>query len=234
MKEQGVKVDYLYGTMIEVPRAAVTADELAQTAEFFSFGTNDLTQMTFGYSRDDVEQLPSRLPEEGNPGARPLPDAWTSAASASSSKMAVHKGRGVTPRPQVRHLRRTRRRPEERSLLPRSRPRLRKLLPVPSAHRPPGRGPRRDRGSELEEEVGIARRSEATECPAQAPGISLYFFLRPQAEDCARGRPPRPWHGQAITKSTALENVVSNTQPLLVVCGPCTVPARPAKKLPGP
>jgi pyruvate,orthophosphate dikinase len=44
----------MYGTMIEVPRAAVTADELAQTAEFFSFGTNDLTQMTFGYSRDDA------------------------------------------------------------------------------------------------------------------------------------------------------------------------------------
>src|SRR5204863_8452826 len=54
MREKGVKVEYLYGTMIEVPRAAVTADEIAQTAEFFSFGTNDLTQMTFGYSRDDA------------------------------------------------------------------------------------------------------------------------------------------------------------------------------------
>jgi pyruvate,orthophosphate dikinase len=65
MKEQGVKVDYLYGTMIEVPRAAVTADELAQTAEFFSFGTNDLTQMTFGYSRDDVNSfLPDYLKKE--------------------------------------------------------------------------------------------------------------------------------------------------------------------------
>ena len=53
-KEKGTRVDYMYGTMIEVPRAAVTADELAQTAEFFSFGTNDLTQMTFGYSRDDA------------------------------------------------------------------------------------------------------------------------------------------------------------------------------------
>ncbi|MGN6625099.1 MAG: pyruvate, phosphate dikinase [Tepidisphaeraceae bacterium] len=53
-KETGTKVPYMYGTMIEVPRAAVTADELAQTAEFFSFGTNDLTQMTFGYSRDDA------------------------------------------------------------------------------------------------------------------------------------------------------------------------------------
>jgi pyruvate,orthophosphate dikinase len=65
MKEQGVKVDYLYGTMIEVPRAAVTADEIAETAEFFSFGTNDLTQMTFGYSRDDVNSfLPDYLSKE--------------------------------------------------------------------------------------------------------------------------------------------------------------------------
>jgi len=60
MKEQGIKVDYLYGTMIEVPRAAIVADELAQVAEFFSFGTNDLTQMTFGYSRDDAGSF---LPE---------------------------------------------------------------------------------------------------------------------------------------------------------------------------
>jgi pyruvate,orthophosphate dikinase len=60
MKEKGVKVDYMYGTMIEVPRAAVTADEMAVTAEFFSFGTNDLTQMTFGYSRDDAGSF---LPE---------------------------------------------------------------------------------------------------------------------------------------------------------------------------
>jgi pyruvate,orthophosphate dikinase len=52
--EKKSKVEYMYGTMIEVPRAAITADELAQTAEFFSFGTNDLTQMTFGYSRDDA------------------------------------------------------------------------------------------------------------------------------------------------------------------------------------
>src|SRR5215212_4992400 len=54
MKEQGVKVKYLVGTMIEVPRGALTADEVAKEAQFFSFGTNDLTQMTFGFSRDDV------------------------------------------------------------------------------------------------------------------------------------------------------------------------------------
>ncbi len=50
----GVKLDYLVGTMIEVPRAALTANEIAETAQFFSFGTNDLTQMTLGFSRDDV------------------------------------------------------------------------------------------------------------------------------------------------------------------------------------
>ncbi|NLM50958.1 MAG: pyruvate, phosphate dikinase [Clostridiaceae bacterium] len=54
MKEHGVTLEYKVGTMIEVPRAAVTADEIAKEAEFFSFGTNDLTQMTFGFSRDDA------------------------------------------------------------------------------------------------------------------------------------------------------------------------------------
>src|SRR4029079_16308013 len=54
MKEQGVKVKYLVGTMIEVPRGALTADQIAAEAQFFSFGTNDLTQMTFGFSRDDI------------------------------------------------------------------------------------------------------------------------------------------------------------------------------------
>ncbi|MBS1984830.1 MAG: pyruvate, phosphate dikinase, partial [Bdellovibrionales bacterium] len=55
MADAGVSVDYKFGTMIEVPRAALTADEIAEYAEFFSFGTNDLTQMTYGYSRDDAE-----------------------------------------------------------------------------------------------------------------------------------------------------------------------------------
>jgi pyruvate,orthophosphate dikinase len=55
MEREGVRVDYKFGTMIEIPRAALTADEIAQYAQFFSFGTNDLTQTTFGYSRDDAE-----------------------------------------------------------------------------------------------------------------------------------------------------------------------------------
>jgi pyruvate,orthophosphate dikinase len=54
IQEKGVTLDYHVGTMIEIPRAALTADEIAEEAEFFSFGTNDLTQMTFGFSRDDA------------------------------------------------------------------------------------------------------------------------------------------------------------------------------------
>ena len=53
-EERGMKIDHMVGTMIEIPRAALTADKIAKSAEFFSFGTNDLTQMTFGYSRDDA------------------------------------------------------------------------------------------------------------------------------------------------------------------------------------
>ena len=55
MEEQGVAVEYKFGTMIELPRAALTAAQIAEYAQFFSFGTNDLTQTTFGYSRDDAE-----------------------------------------------------------------------------------------------------------------------------------------------------------------------------------
>jgi len=55
MEEEGIEIDYKFGTMIEIPRAALTADEVAEVAQFFSFGTNDLTQTTFGISRDDAE-----------------------------------------------------------------------------------------------------------------------------------------------------------------------------------
>ena len=96
MAEKKVKVDYLYGTMIEVPRAAVCADELAQTAEFFSFGTNDLTQMTFGYSRDDAGVfLPDYIKKEILER-----DPFQSLDVGGVGKlvdMAVKLGRGVNP-----------------------------------------------------------------------------------------------------------------------------------------
>ena len=65
VSESGVSVEYKIGTMIEIPRAALTADEVAEFADFFSFGTNDLTQMTFGYSRDDVGSFLPQYVEDG-------------------------------------------------------------------------------------------------------------------------------------------------------------------------
>ena len=65
MEREGVKFDYLIGTMIEIPRAALTADEIAEEAEFFCFGTNDLTQMTFGFSRDDTGKIIKEYREKG-------------------------------------------------------------------------------------------------------------------------------------------------------------------------
>src|ERR1700730_4602474 len=64
-QEKGTKVDYLVGTMIELPRAALVADEIAKEAQFFSFGTNDLTQTTFGFSRDDINKVLPTYLEEG-------------------------------------------------------------------------------------------------------------------------------------------------------------------------
>jgi pyruvate,orthophosphate dikinase len=94
MKEMGVKVDYLFGTMIEVPRAAVTADEIAGPAEFFSFGTNDLTQMTFGFSRDDVNSF---LPDYINKEIleRDPFQSLDAGGVGQLVRMAVTKGRGV-------------------------------------------------------------------------------------------------------------------------------------------
>ena len=61
----------MYGTMIEIPRAALMADKMAEEAEFFSFGTNDLTQMSFGFSRDDIGGFLPRLPRQEDP-RRPI------------------------------------------------------------------------------------------------------------------------------------------------------------------
>ena len=97
MEEQAVKVDYKFGTMIEIPRAALTADQVAGQAEFFSFGTNDLTQTTFGISRDDAEagfliayMENGILPD--NPFATLDKDGV-----GQLMKTAVEKGRSVNP-----------------------------------------------------------------------------------------------------------------------------------------
>lgn len=94
--EKGVKLKYLVGTMIEIPRAALTADLIAAEAEFFSFGTNDLTQMTFGYSRDDagafLEDYYKKSILESDPFAR-----LDQTGVGQLVEMAVVKGRAVRP-----------------------------------------------------------------------------------------------------------------------------------------
>jgi pyruvate,orthophosphate dikinase len=95
-QKAGVPVEYKFGTMIEVPRGALTADEIARSADFFSFGTNDLTQMTFGYSRDDAEGgfLLKYVEDKILPYN---PFQTLDDAVAGLMKIAVDKGRGANP-----------------------------------------------------------------------------------------------------------------------------------------
>ena len=93
-EEKGATCDYMVGTMIEIPRAAVTADKIAEVAEFFSFGTNDLTQMTFGYSRDDAGKFLPVYIEKGILKNDPF-QILDQEGVGQLVKMGVEKGRSV-------------------------------------------------------------------------------------------------------------------------------------------
>ncbi|MGL5705738.1 MAG: pyruvate, phosphate dikinase [Tannerellaceae bacterium] len=95
-EERGTRIDYKIGTMIEVPRATVTADKIAQHAEFFSFGTNDLTQMTFGFSRDDAGKFLKVYKEIGIIKVDPF-EVLDQEGVGALIKIAVAKGRSVKP-----------------------------------------------------------------------------------------------------------------------------------------
>jgi pyruvate,orthophosphate dikinase len=94
--DSGIKLEYMYGTMIEVPRGAVTADEIAQTAEFFSFGTNDLTQMTYGFSRDDAGKFIEEYMKKGIFEQDPF-QTLDQNGVGKLVKMAVELGRKTRP-----------------------------------------------------------------------------------------------------------------------------------------
>ncbi|MHC4400473.1 MAG: pyruvate, phosphate dikinase [Planctomycetota bacterium] len=95
-QQSGVEVDCLYGTMIEIPRACLTADTMAKTAQFFSFGTNDLTQMAFGFSRDDIGGFLQDYLEEGILEADPF-QTIDQEGVGQLVEMAVQKGRATRP-----------------------------------------------------------------------------------------------------------------------------------------
>ena len=99
MAEQGTEIEYKFGTMIEIPRAAVTADEIATMAQFFSFGTNDLTQMTFGYSRDDAERR--FLVQYIEHGILPDNPFQTLDLDGVGQLMKICVGKGRTTRPEL-------------------------------------------------------------------------------------------------------------------------------------
>ena len=96
LKQEGIKVAYLVGTMIEIPRAALTADHVAEVAEFFSFGTNDLTQMTFGYSRDDASVFLPEYVEKGILAADPF-QTLDQTGVGQLVDMGIKKGRKTRP-----------------------------------------------------------------------------------------------------------------------------------------
>ena len=89
----GVEINYLYGTMIEIPRATLVADQIASVAQFFSFGTNDLTQMTFGFSRDDVNAIVKDYIEEKIIPADPF-NTLDQEGVGQLVKLGVERGRG--------------------------------------------------------------------------------------------------------------------------------------------
>jgi pyruvate,orthophosphate dikinase len=94
--EKGIKVDFMVGTMIEIPRACLTADEIAKHAEFFSFGTNDLTQMTFGYSRDDAGKFLPIYIDKGILKTDPF-QQLDQVGVGQLVEMATQKGKAVKP-----------------------------------------------------------------------------------------------------------------------------------------
>ena len=149
------------GTMIETPRAAIRADELAEVSDFFSFGTNDLTQLTFGFSRDDVESrmMPAYL-EQGLLKRNPF-DTIDQTGVGDLVRMGAERGRATKPGPQARCVRRARRRPRVDRPVLQGRARLRQLLAVPRADRPPGSGPGDRRGRRPRHDV--ARRNSRVE-----------------------------------------------------------------------
>ena len=130
----GMKMKYLVGTMIEIPRAALTADQIATEAEFFSFGTNDLTQMTFGFSRDDAGKFLACLLRQQDLRERSLRPSG-SGGRGQAGGYGLQAGSRHPSGAASGHLRRARRRSLLRGVLPQGGSGLCVLQPLPSPHR---------------------------------------------------------------------------------------------------
>ena len=178
--EKKVKLNYMVGTMIEIPRGALTADEIAQSAEFFSFGTNDLTQTGLGMSRDDSGSFLPQYQEleivKKNPFA-----TIDATGVGQLVEIAVTKGRADAPEPEARDLRRARRRSGVDPVLREGRARLRELLAVSRAGRAAGGGA----GGAAGQGRGLISRSTSTRA---GPPRSSTGWTRPGSSRAAASR----------------------------------------------
>ena len=133
-----MSIDYTVGTMIEVPRAALTADEIARQADFFSFGTNDLTQMTLAFSRDDAEgKFLTHYLQTDLLKSNPF-EKLDQVGVGQLIAMAVQKGRSVKPELKTGICGEHGGEPSSVKFCHRDRPELRQLQPVPGAAGPAG------------------------------------------------------------------------------------------------
>ena len=142
-KQTGIEIECLYGTMIEIPRACLLADKMAAAAEFFSFGTNDLTQMTFGFSRDDIGGFLGAYLEQNLLERDPFQTIELRRRRRTDEDRG-REGTEGTAGIEDRHLRRARRRSGQCQVLRRDRAELRELFALPGADRaalPPLRPP---------------------------------------------------------------------------------------------
>ncbi len=208
MKRYKRKIPYSVGAMIEVPRAAVTADEIAREADFFSFGTNDLTQTTFGFSRDDSgkfiqkymsrsehcpqcgEKLdrdlaagPAARPTAGGPRTSSRPTCFSTIDRAGGAAPPDGRGEGEIrpPLPESRRLRGARRGPEVGGVLRRGGARLRFLLPLQRARRPAGRRP----GGAPEAPRGqgkekVGQPGNDSRCGGPGDGVAFPLYIPPK------------------------------------------------------
>ena len=131
-KAAGRRIEYSVGTMIELPRAAIVADKIAEVADFFSFGTNDLTQTVFGLSRDDAGKFLPQYVEQGILPKDPFVSIDVEGVGAMV-RIAVRARAADEEPPEARHLRRARRRSGIDRVLPGGRAGLRVVQPVPRA-----------------------------------------------------------------------------------------------------
>ena len=187
--EQGVEIPYSFGTMIEVPRGALTADEIAKEAEFFSFGTNDLTQMTFGFSRDDSDKFLKPYVERKILPGDPF-ESIDRKGVGQLMQIAIDKAKTVRPNIKLGICGEHGGDPELGGVLPRDRPELRVLLALPRAHRPPrggAGGARQGRLGQVTSPLGAPSQHSAKRPRSSARMTGASFRTQcnsPEAERC--------------------------------------------------